>query len=53
MEWMLIRLFLSESMLVAFVAGSVALVLALMVLPVFNTLMREKLILDLLDIRFW
>ena len=52
-RWTLIRLFLGESIIVAFLAGSVALMLALMVLPVFNTLMGEQLMLDLTDVRFW
>jgi ABC-type antimicrobial peptide transport system permease subunit len=50
---LLIEQFLGESTLVAFVAGSVALVLALMVLPVFGTLIGKPLTLDLTDVRFW
>jgi ABC-type antimicrobial peptide transport system permease subunit len=49
----LVRLFFGESMLVAFVAGAVALVLALMALPVFGTLMRQSLALDLTNVWFW
>jgi len=49
----LIGLFFGESMVVAFMAGSIALILALMVLPVFSTLMGKQLTLDLTDVRFW
>ena len=49
----LIRLFLGESMLVAFIAGSIALILALMVLPVYNMLIGKQLTLDLNNGWFW
>ena len=49
----LIRLFLGESMFVSLIAGAVALMLALMVLPAFSTLMGRQLTLDLTDVRFW
>ena len=49
----LIRLFLGESMVISLIAGSIALILALMVLPVFSTLMGQQLTLDLTNIRFW
>ena len=52
-RWSLIRLFLGESMLVAFMASAVALILALMVLPIFSVLMGKQLTIDLTDIRFW
>ena len=49
----LIRLFLGESMLVAFIAGTTGLVLALMVLPVFGTLMGKPLTISLTNGRVW
>ena len=49
----LVRLFLGESMLVSFIAGAMALMLALMILPVFSTFMGRSLMMDLTDIRFW
>jgi ABC-type antimicrobial peptide transport system permease subunit len=49
----LIRLFLGESMLVAFIAGSIGLILALMVLPRMNILVDQQLVLDLTSVRFW
>ncbi|MDR0796639.1 MAG: ABC transporter permease [Tannerella sp.] len=49
----LIRLFLGESMMVSFIAGGVALVLALMVLPVFSALMGKQLSLNLVNGWFW
>ena len=49
----LIKLFLGESMVVSFIAGTTGLVLALMVLPIFNTLMGKQLILDLTNGWFW
>jgi ABC-type antimicrobial peptide transport system permease subunit len=50
---LLIKQFLEESMLVAFFAGSVALVLALITLPLFSTLMGKQLSIDLNNILFW
>ena len=52
-RWSLIGLFLSESMMVSFIAGATALILALMVLPVFNTLMGQQLVLNLSSVWFW
>jgi ABC-type antimicrobial peptide transport system permease subunit len=49
----LIGLFLGESMIISFIAGAIALVLALMVLPVFETLMGQRLTLNLTNVRFW
>jgi ABC-type antimicrobial peptide transport system permease subunit len=49
----LIKLFLGESMIVSFIAGAMALILALIALPLFRTLMGKQLGLDLTDIRFW
>ena len=52
-RWSLIRLFFSESLVVSFIAGAVALFIAFIVLPFFSTLMGQPLALDLTDIRFW
>jgi len=52
-RWSLIRLFLGESMVVAFVAGATGLILALMALPLFSMLMGKQLTFDLTDVRFW
>jgi len=52
-RWSLIGLFLSESMVVSFIAGAMALILALMILPVFNTLMGKQLVLNLTSVWFW
>ncbi|MDR2145184.1 MAG: ABC transporter permease [Tannerella sp.] len=49
----LIRLFLGESMLVALIAGAVALILAMMVLPEFSTLMGQQLTLNPANGWFW
>ena len=49
----LVRLFMGESMVVTFVAGAAALILALMVLPVFTALMGQQVILDLTNGWFW
>ena len=49
----LIKMFLGESLMVSCIAGAVALILAYMILPVFETLMGKKLVLDLTDFRFW
>ena len=49
----LIGLFLGESMMVAFIAGAMALILALMVLPVFSTLIEKPLALNLTNGWFW
>ena len=49
----LIGLFLGESMMVSFIAGAAALILALMVLPVFNTLIGQQLVLNLSSVWFW
>jgi len=49
----LIRLFLSESMIVSAIAGAVAFILALMVLPVFNTMMEKQLVLNLNSVWLW
>ena len=49
----LIKLFLGESMIISFIAGSIALVLVLLALPVFKTLMGQQLTLNLGNIWFW
>ena len=49
----LIRLFISESMIVSFIAGTAALLLAFMAMPVFETLMGQNLTFDLTDKLFW
>jgi len=49
----LIGLFMGESMLVSFVAGAVALILAIMALPVFSVLIGKQLVLDLKNTSFW
>ncbi len=49
----LIRLFLGESMLVSLIAGAIAFYIALMVLPLFSTLMGQQVTLGLTDVRFW
>ena len=52
-RWSLIGLFLSESMIVSFIAGGVALILVMTILPLFETLMGMQLILNLESIWFW
>jgi ABC-type antimicrobial peptide transport system permease subunit len=49
----LIGLFLSESVIVAFIAGIIALLIVLLVLPVFSTLMGQQLALNLKSAWFW
>jgi ABC-type antimicrobial peptide transport system permease subunit len=49
----LIGLFLKESTIVALVAGAIALVLAVIALPVFETLIGQRLALNLHSVRFW
>ena len=49
----LIKLFLGESLIVSFISGAIALTLALIALPVFNTLMGQQLTLNLANIWFW
>jgi ABC-type antimicrobial peptide transport system permease subunit len=49
----LIRLFLGESTIVASIAGVIALILALMVLPEFETLVGQRLTLNYTSIWFW
>jgi ABC-type antimicrobial peptide transport system permease subunit len=49
----LIRLFLGESIIVSFIAGIIALLLALMVLPLFETLMGRQLTINFNSIWFW
>ncbi|MDR2144982.1 MAG: ABC transporter permease [Tannerella sp.] len=49
----LIGLFLGESIVVSFIAGAIALLLALMALPLFSTLMGQQIKLDLSNVRFW
>ena len=49
----LIGLFLGEATLIAFIAGAIALIIALMVLPVFSTLMGQQLTLNLSSVWFW
>ena len=52
-RWSLIGLFMKESMIVSLIAGAIALVLALMVLPVFETLMGQQLPINLESVWFW
>jgi ABC-type antimicrobial peptide transport system permease subunit len=52
-RWSLIGLFLGESAMTACIAGAIALILALMVLPVFSTLMGQQITLDLTNGWFW
>ena len=49
----LIGLFLGESMIISLIAGAIALALALMVLPLFETLMGRQLTLNLGSVWFW
>ena len=49
----LIRLFLGESMVVSFMAGIVALLIALLALPAFSALMGQPLSLNLANGWFW
>ena len=49
----LIRLFLGESTMTAGIAGVIALILALILLPLFSTLMEQRIILDLANGWFW
>ena len=49
----LIGLFLGEATLIAFIAGAAALMLALMALPLFNTLMGEQLTINLNSGLLW
>ena len=49
----LIGLFMKESMIVSFLAGSLALILAFMILPLFETFMGQQLILNLKSVWFW
>ena len=50
---LLIRLFMTESLIVTFIAGAMALILALVVLPVFSTLMGQQISLNLSNGWFW
>ena len=52
-RWSLIRLFLGESMLVAFIAGVIALYLVVLALPGFRTLMGEQIVLNPANVWFW
>ena len=52
-RWSLAGMFLGESMVVTFIAGAIALILALMVLPVFSMLMKKPLTLGLTNGWFW
>ena len=49
----LVKMFLGESMIVSFIAGIIALVVALLVLPLFNMLIGKQISLNLTDIKFW
>ena len=49
----LIKLFLGESMIISLIAGVIALVLALIALPVFKTLMGQQVSLNLANGWFW
>ena len=50
---LLIRLFMAESLMVAFIAGIIALILALITLPLFSTLMGQQISLKLSTGWFW
>jgi ABC-type antimicrobial peptide transport system permease subunit len=52
-RWSLIGLFLSESMMVAGMAGIIALILAIITLPVFKTLMNKEIVLQFSNVWFW
>ena len=52
-QWSLIKLFMGESITVSFIAGATALILAILALPVFNTLMGRPLNLDFSNGWFW
>jgi ABC-type antimicrobial peptide transport system permease subunit len=49
----LVKLFLGESMMVTFIAGASALILAMMALPVFSTLMEKQLTINPASGWFW
>ncbi|MDR2234241.1 MAG: ABC transporter permease [Tannerella sp.] len=49
----LIRLFFSESILLAFIAGLISVVIVLIALPAYNSLLGKQLSLDLTDYRVW
>ena len=49
----LVELFLGESMVISIIAFIIALILALLVLPVFETFMGQRLIFDLSNVWFW
>ena len=52
-RWSLIGQFLTESITVSLIAGAIALILALIALPIFSTLMGQQLTLNLLSVWFW
>jgi ABC-type antimicrobial peptide transport system permease subunit len=52
-RWALIQLFLSESMIVSFIAGMIALCLAVLALPAFSQLMDRQLTLNFTTGGFW
>ena len=53
----LVRLFLSESMILAFISGVIAFIIVIIVMPYFSGwlsgLMGKRLFLDIFNIRFW
>ena len=49
----LIGQFMGEATMTACIAGVAAIILALTILPIFNTLMEEQITLDLTNGRFW
>ena len=53
-KWLsLIRLFLSESILLAFIAGAIAIWIVALVLPIYNSLLGKTLSLDFSNGWFW
>lgn len=52
-RWELIFQFIGESTLIAFIAFSIAVVLAQLILPAYNTLVDKKLFIDYTSISFW
>ncbi len=49
----LVRQFLGESILTAFIAGMIALILAFLTLPLFKTLIEQRITMDLTNGWFW
>jgi ABC-type antimicrobial peptide transport system permease subunit len=49
----LITQFLSEAILIAVVAGALSVCLAYFLLPAFNSLVKQKLTIELIDVKLW